>query len=211
MIAQNFKGDAEELKMRAVVDPLLDLTNTALDQFYLNGFNCDAFLLMLYDANRMPFSQRIGRDAFIQFIKEALVNFPSIGTFESYIFILRAVFGIDSDITFEVTAPGKLSIAVDAYSEVTFDFIGRDLVAGVYSYFDMITFEGDGLVLRGIAGIQSEYELNLLFAEIMPAGIVPTITLDFLTKYFWISEEGAEFFDMTDDSDNQIIFIELGG
>lgn len=210
MIPQLFKGDATEIKMKAVMDPVFDLTNTGLDDFYQNGFDCATFLLELYDADRMPFSERINRDAFIQFIKLALTNFPVIGTFESYIFILTSIFGVDSDVTFDVTAPGKLSISVDAYSEVMSDFIGRELTDGVYSYFDMLTSDMDELQFRGISGIQTQYELQLLFSEIMPAGIIPTITLNFQVEYFWLAQDGGPV-DMLDSFGNDFIFIELGG
>lgn len=210
-MAQNFKGDATELKMQAVMNPVFDITDIALNEYFEQGFDSNAFLLLLYDERRMPFSERINRDAFIQFIKEALRNFPFTGTFESYLFILRAVFGADSDVMFTVPAPGKLEIAVDAFSEVSFDFIGREEVGGVYSEFTVATNEGDDIVFRGISGIQTEYELNLLFSEIMPAGIVPTISLDFVAKYFWIAEDGDGISDMVDSLGNQIIFIELGG
>lgn len=211
MIPQHFKGDATELKMQEVVEPIFDQTNAALNEFYENAFTSAAFLLMLYDAGRMPFSERINRDAFIQFITQAFANFPVIGTFESYIFILQSIFGLDSDITFTVHAAGKLNIDVNAYSELTFGFIARELVGGVYIYYDMVDFENDPLVLRGVAGIQTQYELELLFSEIMPAGIFPTITLDFVGKFFWISEESGDSFEMVDISGNQIIFYELGG
>lgn len=208
---QNFKGDALELKMQSIAEPVFDQTDLALDEFYSGGFDSNAFLLMLYDDKRMPFSERIARESFIQFISSALTNFPFIGTFDSYLFILTAIFGADSDIQFDVPAAGKLDIAIESYSEVTFDFLVRELVDGEYVFYTLSTFEDDDIVLRGVPGIQNEYEMNLMFSEIIPAGIYYTFTLNFKVKSFWISEEGGDFFDMTDYLGNQIIFIELGG
>ncbi len=209
-MVQYFKGDSDELKIEAVGKPVFDLTTTALDQFYAGAFDCNAFLLQLYDERRMPFSERINRDAFIQFIKEALVNFPFIGTFESYMFILRAVFGSDADILFSVPAPGKLGISVDTFSELSFDFIVTELVDGIYEEYNLITSDGDEIILTGVSGIQTEYALQLLFSEIMPAGITPTISLDFVIKSFWIVHEGVDYFDIVDHDGNSIIFTELG-
>ncbi len=208
---QNFKGDALELKMQSVAKQVFDQTGLALDQFYSDGFECSEFLLMLYDDKRMPFSERIARDSFIKFIGSALANFPFTGTFESYLLVLVAIFGSDSDVQFDVPAPGKLDISIESYDELTFDFLVRELVDGVYEVSTLATFEDDDIVLRGVPGIESEYEMNLLFSEVIPAGIYYTFTLNFKKKFFWISEESSEFFDMIDSDGNQFIFIELGG
>lgn len=204
-MTQNFKGDATELKMQDVADPLLDLTDIALDEFYSDGFNANDFLLKMYDDGRMPFSERINRDAFVDFIKDALINFPFIGTFEIYLTILKAVFGEETEIRFYVTTPGALSIDVAAVGNSIFQFVGREFVSGQFEFFDMIDSDGDLLVFRGIIGIETEYELNLLFSEMMPAGIVPSISLDFFTISDWEDETG----DLIEDDDgNGIIFIE---
>jgi hypothetical protein len=207
MIVQNFKGDAIELKMQEVANPLFDLTNIALDEFYEGGFEANEFLLMLYDESRMPFSERINRDAFVPFVKQALINFPVIGTFEVYLFILVSIFGADSEIRFYVTDAGKLEIDVEAATNSEFTFIGRQFVDGSYEFFDMIDSEGDTLILRGVAGIDTEYELNLLFSEIMPAGITPAITLGFFDISDFVDDDD-DF--ITDDDDTGIIFVEGG-
>jgi hypothetical protein len=209
-MTQKFKGDALELKMISAGEPVFDLTNLALDEFYANGFDCAPFLLKLYDDKRMPFSNRIPRAAFVEFIREALRNFPVTGTFESYIFVLKSIFGPDTGIFFDVPAGGKLEIDIEAVANTEFDFIGRVFSEGEYEFFNVVDYDGSILTFRGVPGISSEYELNLLFSEIMPGGIVPTILLEFITRYDWISEEAGEFSEMTDHLDNQIIFYEVG-
>lgn len=211
MTVQNFKGDAIELKMQSVASPVFDQTSASLDDFYAGGFNCDEFLLMLYDDNRMPFSERVNRVTFVQFIKKALENFPFTGTFEAYLFVLRSIFGDLSEIDFDVPSPGKLAISVNAVSSLEFDFIAREFIAGTYEFFDVVDYAGNILTFRGIAGIDTEYELNLLFSEIIPAGITPDIALTFYTNSFWVSEESSVFYDMTDDAGNNIVFREIGG
>jgi hypothetical protein len=196
--------------MKAVVDPLFDMTSFVLDDFYVNGFDSNAFLLMLYDTNRIPFSQRINRLAFVDFIKESLKNFPVTGSFESYLFVLGAVFG-SSDFLFTVPAPGKLSIDVLAISNADFDFIGREFIDGAYEFFEMIDYDNKILGFRGVPGIDTEYALNLLFSEIMPAGIYPDISLNFISKFEFIGYDGSGIYDMIDSLGNQIIFVEVGG
>lgn len=209
---QKFKGDALEVKMRAVAEPLFDITNIALDEFYENGFDAAPFLLMLYDEDRVPFSERIPRAAFVDFIRQALINFPVTGTFDSYLFVLRSIFGADTEIFFDVPDPGKLSIDVGALTNSEFDFVAREFIDGEYVFYEMVDYDLNILTFRGLPGIETEYELNLLFSEIMPCGISPDITLQFVSRSFWIAEEpGDMFFDMIDSAYNNIIFYEVGG
>jgi len=209
---QYFKGDPKELKMIAVGEPVMDLTSAALDEFYEEGFNASPFLLMLYDENRMPFYTRVPRDIFVDFIKEALRIFPFTGTFESYLFILNAIFGIDSEVTFDVPAPGRLNIDVAAIANSEFEFMGREFIPGSgYELFNITDSEGDELLFRGVPGIETEYELNLLFSEIIPDGIVPAISLSFFTRSDWVAEEESILYNVTDNNDNQIVFYEIGG
>ncbi len=208
---QNFKGDTPEIKMLAVAEPAFDLTEGALDDFFENGPECDKFLLALYDDGRVPFSERIARDVFIPFIKKALANFPFTGTFETYLFILREIFGNETDILFDVDAPGTLSISVNAASDVVYEALGREFIDGAYEFFNIGDSDGEDLIFRGISGIDSEYELGLLFAEIMPAGIIPDIALEFFSKSIFIAEEDSSIYDVVDHLGNQIVFIEIGG
>ncbi len=211
MQAQNFKGDANELKMRASAEPAFDLTNVALDDFYQNGDVCSPFLLMLYDEDRIPFSQRIDRDVFVSFFKKAFENFPFIGNFESYIFILQEVFGADTQVLFDVPAPGKLSISVNAQTDSVYDFLVIEIIDGEVVLSTLGTLDGlDNLVLRGLSGIETEEELALLFAELIPAGIFPEISLDFFTISTFIGEDDSGVFDVIDSDENTLIFVETG-
>ncbi len=179
-MTQNFKGDATELKMEAAVSPALSLASASLSEFYEQGSSCDAFLLMLYDEGRATYSNRINRETFVAFIKQAIERFAFVGNFESYIFILKEIFGDDAEIEFVVPDPGKLEITITAQANVISTALVREfLEEGGFEFFDLIDHEGDEIIFIGIAGIDSEYQLGLLFAEIMPAGIIPTIELDF--------------------------------
>lgn len=208
--AKNFKGDASELKMRASAEPAFDLTGQALDQFYESGAESSAFLLMLYDEGRMPFSNRINREVFVTFIKQALANYPSTGTFEAYLFVLREVFGAESDFLFEVPAPGKLNISVNAVSDIVFGFLVREYSDGILSTFTLTTSDDEELLFRGLSGIENEHQFNLLFSEIMPAGIFPTLSLEFFSKSDFIGEDDDGIFGIITYADDSIIFVETG-
>jgi len=162
---------------------------------------------MLYDEKRIPFSNRTPRAAFVDFMRESFNNFPFIGTFESYIFILGSIFGPDSTVFFEVPSPGIIQIDVDANSDIDFQAIGYEPGTGI---FLLGTQDDDELVFRSIPGITNEAELELLFAELVPAGIVPHVNMNFIERYFFVADEGGPLIDMLDSFGNNIIFYEIG-
>lgn len=210
--AKNFKGDALEIKMDASASSATAFVGAALDEFHAGGEDCDAFLLSLYDSGRMPYSQRISRDVFVSFFREAVKRFPFMGNFDSYIFILREVFGEESGILFDVPAAGKLSIEVSAISALVFDAVVRefDTSGNAYEFSNLITSGGDRIVFRGVSGIQTETDLRLLFAEMMPGGIFPIIDLSFFSKSFFIAEDDSGISKVVDHLGNEIVFIETG-
>lgn len=208
---QNFKGDNLELKFQSVGNPIFDLADSSLDDFYSEGFESTPFLLMLYDEGRMPFSNRIPREAFVDFIKQALKRFPVTGIFETYLFVLRSLFGEMSEINFEIPSPGKLEIDINAIASTTFDFIGREFIDGSYTFFNIVDEDGNILQFRGIPGLSTEYELYLLFSEIMPAGIVPVIALTFYSFFDFIAWDDFGNYEMIDNLGNNIILREIGG
>lgn len=213
MITQSFKGDAFELQMEASGRPAFDVCELALDAYLESGYTASDFLLMLYDEGRMPFSDRVPRDSFLSFIKQAIPNFPVTGTFESYIFILQAIFGEGSGVLFELSDPGKIAILVNAASSVDFEAIAREFSNSQYSIYNLVTDDGDQIIFGGISGIDSEAELTQLLSELIPAGVVADITLDFFALYFFAAEYEAdgELFDIVDHLGNAIVFFEQGG
>jgi hypothetical protein len=75
-MTQNFKGDSTELKYLAAGEPAFEITRVSLHEFFQGCYDADEFLLMLYDSGRMPFSSRVPREAFVNFIRQAIPDFP---------------------------------------------------------------------------------------------------------------------------------------
>ncbi len=212
-MVQFFKGDALEKQMIAVGETPIALTGAALDDMYAECYESAQFILMLYDEGRMPFSERIKREVFVDFIKQILNRFPFTGTFDSYLFVLYQIFGMLSTTTFTVPSPGKLGIAVNAAANIEFDAVVRTFEDGAFVTSELITDEFEKLIFIGISGINTEYELTLLFSEIMPAGITPDITLTFFVISDFVAEifGDPDLYDMiTTDDEVQIVFVELG-
>jgi hypothetical protein len=205
MITQKFKGDPIELQMEAVAKPAFVLCSASLSDFAATGYLASPFLLMLYDSGRMPFSDRVPRDAFVTFFKEALGRFPFTGTFESYLFILKAVFGEGSGILFAVPAPGQISITVSAEKTFTFDFIATEFDGTDFVDTALIDQDGKTLAFSGALGIDSAYKLSQFLSELIPAGIFPSLALTFFTLSEFIDSGGNV---VGDSAQNQIVFIE---
>ncbi len=106
---------------------------------------------------------------------------------------------------------GKLAIDITAADSVEFEFVGREFEDGVFSIFNIVDYDGSLLIFRGIPGIQSEYDLELLFSEIIPAGIFPDTSLSFYTRYDFVAEEDSVLYQVIDNNGHQIIFYEVGG
>lgn len=210
-MTQKFKGDALELKMEAAASPAFDSCSAALDSFHDAAYVNSQFLLMLYDSGRMPFSDRVTREAFVGFFREALKNFPNTGTFEAYLFILRSIFGANTEVLFAVPDPGKIEILVDAEANLPFSFVAWSLVGGQYVYDQVVTSDNEPLQFRSLSGIESEAELKALLAEIIPGGIWPDITLGVFEISDFIAEEsGGDFSTIVDHLGNKIVFFETG-
>lgn len=210
-MTQKFKGDILELQVEAAAQPAFDSVRIGLDDFYDGGYQASDFLLMLYDQGRMPFSERVPRDSFVAFIKQALPNAQVTGTFESYLFIIKAIFGELSEVLFDVPGPGKLSMLVNASDVIEFDFEGREFVDGAFETFTIETSDDEGLQFRAIAGINSAGQLSQLLSELIPAGIFPAITLDVFALYYFVAEDSLGNLDsIIDNLGNQLVFFETG-
>ncbi len=205
-MTQNFKGDPLELKMIAAGQPAFAVCESALDDFNQNSYIAADFLLMLYDSGRMPFSDRVPRESFVTFFRQAIVKFPFTGTFECYIFILTSIFGDGSTILFNIPAAGKLDILVNAASTLSFDFIFREFIGGAYVFSNFTDDDDNPIQARAISGIDSEYRLNLLLDEILPAGVFTDVSLSFYSISNFIDDAGDL---MLDSLGNQFIFFEV--
>lgn len=211
-MTQNFKGDATELKYQAAGEPAFELTRVSLHEFFQGCFDCDEFLLMLYDSGRMPFSSRVPREAFVSFIRQALPDFPKTGTFEVYIFMIKALFGDTATIQFTVPAAGKLEIEVNAPgSSLAFDWVAKEIAGGATILTDMVTSYDEEFLFNGISGIESEAQLQILLQELQPLGIYTTLALTFFQLFQFVADydgTGTPLYTILDSFGNEIVFYE---
>lgn len=72
----------------------------------------------LYDANATDFYLLFDRDFFIENYDRIIDAHENLGTFETYIFLIKASLGQDTQVTFESPSAGHLKIYIVEASEV---------------------------------------------------------------------------------------------
>ncbi len=176
-MTQFFKGDATELKYFDSAAPIVDLLGDQKTTFFDEAFECFVLGETLYDAGRAPLTNAIPRAVFRQSFAAIFDAFVSAGTFESYLTVFRAIFGEDVDVTFTVPAAGKLNIDIVASSEGLFDFIANSVVGSVFVEDEVVDESGDNIAFQTLQGLETEYEVEQMLFELVPAGIFTQISL----------------------------------
>lgn len=174
---QNFKGDVLELKFINSADPICTTVSTDKTNFYNSAYLVQDLGGMIYDSGRAPLSNAIDREIFIQSFAEIFDAFVQVGTAEAYLTVFRKVFGEDVDVTFAVPGPGQLNIDIIAVGLDLNNFAVRSIVDNAYVLDDVVTQDDENIVISTLKGFQSQYELEQMLFEMVPAGIYTQISL----------------------------------
>lgn len=174
---QKFKGDANELKMIAVADGLLSDLSMQKDEFFVGAYETAPLGDLISQLKVSPLSNAISIEIFRLGFKEIFNSFISVGTFEAYISVFKKIFGNGVGLTFTVPAPGKLTIAIVATGVEASEFVTRYVLENAYVIDLMVTQDLDQIVFQTVKGFQSQYELEQMLFEMVPAGIFTTISL----------------------------------
>lgn len=176
-VAQKFKGDDLELQMEASGADIMDSIELQLDAFFTGAYTAMPLGDSIYDSGRSPLSNAIDRDIFRQSFPELFTAFTVAGTFDSYITVFQKIFGLDVEIDFTVPAPGKLNIDIVAADVEISEFVARNIENNIYVYSPMVTQDLDQIVFQSIKGFKTQYELEQMLYEMVPAGVYTVITL----------------------------------
>ncbi len=179
---QKFKGDATEDKMIGCGTEIMDQMSMAKDDFFNGCYDTGPLGDLLHDVARSPLANAIRLDVFRNCFNTVYEAFRSAGTFESYLIVFSKIFGEGVEVLFTVPAPGKLNIDITASELELFNFVARHISENAY-LFDNVVYEDDdgidNIIFQTIKGFHSEYELQLMLNEMVPAGIYTQITLTF--------------------------------
>lgn len=177
-MVQYFKGDPQEVQIVDAGSPVFDTLSTQKSLFFDDAYACHLLGELLYDTERAPLSNAIPRDIFRTSFAALFDSFLLAGSFESYLTVFRQIFGETVEVEFTVPAPGKLNIDITATGFETSNFVARRIVENAYIFEQVITQDGlDNLVFQTVKGFESQYELEQMLFEMVPAGIYTEITL----------------------------------
>lgn len=125
MNQQPFKGDDVELKIAGAAREVLQKLAADLRAWYDGAYTGEGLGALLYDNNLTEIAGKISRQVFIDNYGAILAQWEYPGTFESYLYVLRSVFGPDVQVKFTRLAPAALGIEVTAYRNKTYRWLAQ--------------------------------------------------------------------------------------
>jgi hypothetical protein len=180
---QHYKGDDLELKFEAAIQPILDVLSMQKDLFFDGAYDCGPLGDLLHEDDRSPLANAIKLEIFRTSFNTIYNAFTVSGSFESYLVVFRKIFGDTVDVTFTVPAPGKLNIDIVADELEEAFFVERHIVSNHYFFDNVVWYDtvpdGGNIVFQSVKGFKTQYELEQMLFEMVPAGIFTEITLTF--------------------------------
>jgi hypothetical protein len=186
-VPQFFKGDATELKYYNSGVEISNQLSGQKDLFYEDAYACFILGELLYDNDYAPLARAIPRAIFRESFATVFEAFLTAGSFESYLTVFRNIFGDDVEVEFvadNLTTPpdpllgaGRLQINIVAAGFQLSDFVAREIENDAYVFYDIVDDEDDEIVFQTVKGFESQYELEQMLFEMVPAGIFTEITL----------------------------------
>ncbi len=180
---QKFKGDDLENKFIATYEPLFGQLSAGLDDFFDGSYEDGMLGDLLHEDDRSPLSNAIRLEIFRLSFNTIYEQFRVAGSFESYLTVFAKIFGDTVAVTFTVPGPGKLQIDIVADQLEEFDFVARHIDNNMYLYDEVIWYDTTpdqgNIVLQTIKGFHSQYELQQMLFEMVPAGVYTEISLTF--------------------------------
>jgi hypothetical protein len=172
-----FKGDELELKMYNAGLPALQAISLGLEEAFLGIYECVPMGELLWDEQRVPLTNAIKREIFIQCFKQVFEAWTFCGTFESYLLVFRKIFGDDASIEFTVPGPGKLQIDIETFGAAINPIVVREISGGSYTIYNLVDEVGDNICAQTTLGIETQYELEKILFSMVPNGIYTEISL----------------------------------
>lgn len=178
---QFFKGDEVEKKIDLITSPIQKDLSDQKNLFFNEAYECFVLGDIIWQSGRSPLSNAIPQNVFRETFFTLFNSFTFAGSFESYLEVFRRVFGATVSVVFTVPGPGKLNIDVVADSVSLDNFIARYIKSNQYFFDEVIDDEGDNIAFQSFKGLESEYEMNQMLFEMVPAGIYTQISLTILS------------------------------
>lgn len=176
-MAQFFKGDDTEKKYYESGRTISEVLSGQKTEFFDQAYGCFVLGELLCDNDYSPLANAIPREIFRESFETIFDSFLVAGTFEAYLTVFRNVFGDAVEVEFTIPAPGKLQIDIVATGLAIYGMTVREIIDDAYEYFTLVDDEDDRIVLQAVKGFESQYELEQMLFEMVPAGIFTEISL----------------------------------
>lgn len=170
-------NDELETRVRNIVLPTLNRMSAEKTAFFNGAYTSYSLGDVLYDLRRGPLAGAISKEVYRTSFFAVYELFTRPGTFEFYLSVFRAIFGDQVDVSFNVPAPGKLEINVEALNVILYDILGREIVDNEYVYTEVIDHDGNNIAGQGTMGPKTQSEMDAIMIEIVPQGIWVETTL----------------------------------
>lgn len=176
---QYFKGDDLEKKFYDAGKVILEELSLQKDLFFAGAYEAAPLGDMIYETERAPLAKAIDPLIFREAFKEIFDAFTVAGSFESYLTVFRKIFGESVDVTFVIPDPGKLEINIEASELELSEFLSRYIAENQYLFDEIVDDELDNIVFQTVKGFESQYELEQMLRELVPAGVWTEISLTY--------------------------------
>lgn len=162
--------DTEELKTHAVFERMTAQTNSDLQAYFDNAYKSLELGKAIYDLGLFPIYKLLERSLFIKAFSEIVEGEKNLGSIESYLKILYAIFGRTAII--EITKnPLHLKIDITAPIQLFYLWITKD-----NKY--IITKDGKRILFKQLLAVVSDRELLDILKATTTAGTYVEFTLN---------------------------------
>lgn len=171
-VVQLFDNKADTLQFYTAFLGLYNFLATERVKFWDDAYYAYALADYLY--GKVPASIAMPIDEWRKSFNHTIQAFNLSGTAETYLTMLRALFGINTVITFTVTAPAVLEIEIDVSgntSGIEEDFFIDDLAE------EIVTDENENIIFIKVLGQLSNADLQAVLQATVPVGISVTFTI----------------------------------
>lgn len=174
---QFFKGDELERKFVNSGLPYLNARSNQKTNLFNQAYFCYLLGDVIVEDNLSPLARAIPQEIFRQSFPGIFEAFVLGGTAESYLQVFQFIFGEDANINFTVPGPGQLEIDIVVTGTDIFDLIYREINGDDILIDEIIDDEGDNISVQIFKRFVSQYELEQVLFELVPAGIFTDIDL----------------------------------
>lgn len=162
--------DEEELKFWAIYERIARKTISDLKSYFDNAYSSQELGRIIYEEQLLPIYKILEKSLFIKAFSEIVEGEKNLGTVESYLKILYAIFGKTAEITI-TTQPLHLKVDIVAPVQVFYLWITKDGK-------QIVTKDGKAIKFKQVLAAVSDRQLLEVLQSTTNAGTFVEFTLN---------------------------------